>query len=104
MVPAEQLRTAACAAVGAPSVEAAPPAETQQNASSPGQQPGQQVQGHEGAAVACGWDVEAGQRLASGGRSALDQQHLFSVYIHAPPDVTGAAHGCHGQLWACPKG
>jgi hypothetical protein len=68
-------------------------------------------------AAACGWNVTSGQRQlqlaansssnssngssgggSSGGR-AIQQQHLFSVYIHAPPDITGA--GSRAATTAC---
>ncbi|PRW05935.1 beta-1,6-N-acetylglucosaminyltransferase enzyme [Chlorella sorokiniana] len=81
LLPAEQLRTVACnissaTAASAPAAEPAAP------------EPQQRVT-PEQLAAACGWDAADGQLLPSPG-NAIDQQHLFSVYVHAPPNITDA--------------
>ena len=44
-------------------------------------------------------DAVLGEACKREAASALDQQHLFSVYIHTPPDVTGALP-TGGTSWA----
>lgn len=93
LLPAEQLRAAACnisadSTAGAPAAERSAP-EPQQQAGD--DQPPQRV-APEQLAAACGWDAAAGQLVGSSG-NAIDQQHLFSAYVHAPPNLTGAGQG-----------
>lgn len=93
-LPSEQLRAAACAPAAA---TAGAPAPEPANAAQPAEQGGEgaaERPAFEAVAAACGWNFSAGQALAPeqggfGGASAIAQQHLFSVYIHAPPSITG---------------
>ncbi len=96
LLPAEQVRAAACnitssGAAGAPAVEPAPARQQQQQQQGDDGQPPQRVSPAQ-LAAACGWDGAAGQLVRSRG-NAIDQQHLFSVYVHAPPSITGAGLG-----------
>jgi hypothetical protein len=99
MLPAEQLRSAACLAAAAPAAEHGQTAGRRklQGSTSQADSPktGQVPASREDIAAACGWDAAAG-RPAAGNRqgSAIDGQHLFSVYVHAPPNVTGESRRC----------
>lgn len=105
LLPAEQLRAAACPAATAATPAPEPGSEGEQGDE---QAAARQVQlAPRVIAEACGWNASAGQPLRAGsgggaaGGSAIDQQHLFSVYIHAPPDVTGKPRAFQrGLFWA----
>lgn len=104
MLPVEQLRAATCPAQTA-AAAAAPAAEEawrgRQLAKQPGELGTEQWSWQEGLvakAAACGWNASSGQALQDGGGGPIQRQHLFSVYIHAPPNVTGGcADACSSQ-------
>ncbi|KAL4426017.1 hypothetical protein ABPG75_010033 [Micractinium tetrahymenae] len=103
-LPVHQLRAAACPAAPAPAAEPAAAASQRQlggssdnkpaeDRSQREQQEGELPQGPAAVAAACGWNASAGRPLlvggnaSGGGSSPIDQQHLFSVYVHAPPNI-----------------
>jgi hypothetical protein len=55
-------------------------------------------------AAACGWTVGGGAvpPTNSGSGSVIDRQHLFSVYVHAPPNVTGGGWESKGGVGPSP--
>ena len=95
MLPSKQLRDAACPTAAAPADEMATgQQQPEEMLGGPAQEP-QQGLGHaqtaaSAVAAACGWDAAAARQMSTGSGSAIQQQHLYSVYIHAPPDIQGA--------------
>ncbi|EFN51060.1 hypothetical protein CHLNCDRAFT_141408 [Chlorella variabilis] len=92
MLPSKQLRDAACPTAAAPADEMATgQQQPEEMLGGPAQEP-QQGLGHaqtaaSAVAAACGWDAAAARQMSTGSGSAIQQQHLYSVYIHAPPDI-----------------
>jgi hypothetical protein len=101
MLPVEQLRAAACPATQAAAASTAPAAELEWQEHQPSWRPADsrpvQESWQEGLterADACGWNASSGQTLQGSSGGPIEQQHLFSVYIHGPPNITGGVGRC----------